>query len=377
MINRDTKLNLKSKNGYFFTMDKKYLDQFRKELDDFISNDTYFNSRLFAKKVMFTQEVKSNNTVEGIKDEITIIEKLIEDAKCISNEERRRRIINLYKGYKYIMTGEKITEDNVKKLYGILSEDLLSKEDRTRMGEYYRNAPVYILNCGRLDDSMRQGIESDKVSEYMKYYFDFINNSYNFNDDSEIFIKSQIMHFYFVHIHPYFDINGRTSRTIAMWFLLNNNVYPYIILNRGINFDSSYDKTIRECEDICDVTKFLKYMLINTKKELEKEWIMRALSSDVSRDWSAIDYQTLEYFISLKGNMTVLDFNALYNRYNDKKKPKEVFETMLLPLIEDGIICVEKETNKVMFDNTHNMVLSLNKNKLKDLDTSKLTRTSI
>lgn len=144
MINRDTKLNLKSKNGYFFTMDKKYLDQFRKELDDFISNDTYFNSRLFAKKVMFTQEVKSNNTVEGIKDEITIIEKLIEDAKCISNEERRRRIINLYKGYKYIMTGEKITEDNVKKLYGILSEDLLSKEDRTRMGEYYRNAPVYI-----------------------------------------------------------------------------------------------------------------------------------------------------------------------------------------------------------------------------------------
>ena len=103
MINRDTKLNLKSKNGYFFTMDKKYLDQFRKELDDFISNDTYFNSRLFAKKVMFTQEVKSNNTVEGIKDEITIIEKLIEDAKCISNEERRRRIINLYKGYKYLI----------------------------------------------------------------------------------------------------------------------------------------------------------------------------------------------------------------------------------------------------------------------------------
>mgnify|MGYP003296361204 FL=1 len=76
------------------------------------------------------------------------------------------------------------------------------------------------------------------------------------------------MHFYFVYIHPYFDINGRTSRTVAMWYLLNNSIYPYIIFNRGINFDSTYDKTIRECKDRYEITKFLKYMLINVKKEL-------------------------------------------------------------------------------------------------------------
>ena len=375
MMNRDTVLNLRNKNGRLFTLDKRHLDELRRELDDFISSDEYFNSKAFAKNVMFTQEVKANNNVEGIKDEITTIEKIIEDAKSINDEERRGRIINLYKGYKYIMKGKEITPENVHELYMILSEGLLKDEDKSRMGSLYRTAPVYILNNGRLDDSMREGIETDRIPEFMKYYFDFVNNNYNFNDDSEIFIKSQIMHFYFVHIHPYFDINGRTSRTIAMWYLLNNSVYPYIIFNRGINFDSSYDKTIRLCEDISDITKFLKYMLINTKKELEKECVMRTLAQSTSRDWSAIDYQTLEYFISMKGdNKTVLDFNALYNRYNDKKKAREVFETMLLPLIEDGIINIEKETSKVMYGEQHNLLLSLNKDRLKELDTSKLSR---
>ena len=47
------------------------------------------------------------------------------------------------------------------------------------------------------------------------------------------------MHFYFVYIHPYFDVNGRTSRTLAMWYLLNEEAYPYIIFNRAINNNAS------------------------------------------------------------------------------------------------------------------------------------------
>lgn len=378
MMNRDTVLKLKSKTGRLFTLDKNHLDSFRKELELFIDSDDYLNSRNFAKKVMFTQEVKANNNVEGIKDEITLIEDVIRNAQSISDSERRGRIINLYKGYKYIMKGEEITEENVAKLYKILSEGLLCTEDQKRMGDLYRTAPVYILNNGRLDDTMREGLETSKIPEYMKYFFDFVNNDYPVYDRAEAFIKSQIMHFYFVHIHPYFDINGRTSRTIAMWYLLNNNIYPYIIFNRGINFDSSYDRTIRLCEDCYDLTKFLKYMMINTKKELEKEYVMHYLAQSTNRDWNSVDYQTLEYFISMRGvNKTVLDFNQLYNRYNDKKKAKEVFETMLLPLIEDGILEIEKETSKIMYGEQHNLLLKLNNKKMENLDISKISRISI
>ena len=185
------------------------------------------------------------------------------------------------------------------------------------------------------------------------------------------------MHFYFVYIHRYFDINGRTSRTVAMWYLLNNDIFPYIIFNRGINFDSTYDRTIRECKDRYEITKFLKYMLINVKKELEKEYVMHHLRVASGERWKTLDYQTMEYILSMNGNMTVLDFAALYNRFNDKKKVKEIFETMLLPMIENGSLEIIRETKKDMFDREKNLVLSLNRKRIDEFDTSKITRIGI
>lgn len=87
---------------------------------------------------MFTHELKANNTVEGYNDSMSIIEKVIEDAKSVKDIEKRNRIINLYKGYQYILKGEDITEENVGKLYKILSKDLLNEHDITHMGEIYR-----------------------------------------------------------------------------------------------------------------------------------------------------------------------------------------------------------------------------------------------
>jgi len=374
MTGRREVLPLKTDTGRLFTINREYLSDLVRELETFLDGEDFMNNKTFSKKVLFTHEIKANNTVEGINDSVSLIEKVIENAQQVSDVERRNRIINLYKGYRYILGGKNITEDNVHKLYEILSKDLLSQEDRIRMGAMYRTAPVYILQSGRLDDSMDHGLDADKVPDFMKEFFEYVNNGETFGNATDYFIKSQIMHFYFVYIHPYFDINGRTSRTVAMWYLLNNNIFPYIIFNRGINFDTTYDRTIRECKDRYEITKFLKYMLINVKKELEKEYVMHHLRELSGERWSTIDYQTMEYVLSMNGNMTVLDFAAMYNRFNDKKKVREIFESMLLPMIENGSLEIVRETKKKMFDQEHNLVLSLNRNRMKDIDTNKITR---
>ena len=374
MTGRREVLPLKTDTGRLFTINREYLSDLVRELETFLDGEDFMNNRTFSKKVLFTHEIKANNTVEGINDSVSLIEKVIANAHQVSDVERRNRIINLYEGYRYILQGNDITEENVHKLYELLSKDLLSREDRDRMGIMYRTAPVYILQGGRLDDTMDHGIDESKVPDFMKVFFDYVNNGETFNSPTDYFIKSQIMHFYFVYIHPYFDINGRTSRTVAMWYLLNNDIFPYIIFNRGINFDSTYDRTIRECKDRYEITKFLKYMLINVKKELEKEYVMHHLRVASGERWKTLDYQTMEYILSMNGNMTVLDFAALYNRFNDKKKVKEIFETMLLPMIENGSLVVERETNKDMFQGERNLVLSLNRKRIDEMDTSKITR---
>lgn len=370
-------LPLKTDCGRLFTINREYLSDLVKELESFLENQDYMKNKTFSKKVLFTHEIKANNTVEGINDSVSLIEKVIENAHQVSDIERRNRIINLYEGYKYILQGEDITEENVNKLYKLLSNGLLCEEDLERMGKYYRTAPVYILQNGRLDDTMDKGIEDTRISEFMKEFFDYVNNQEKFDSPTDYFIKSQIMHFYFVYIHPYFDMNGRTSRTVAMWYLLNNDVFPYIIFNRGINFDNTYDRIIRECKGHYELTKFIKYMLINVKKELEKEYMMYHLKSMALRKWDTLDYQTVEYILSMKGNITVLDYAAMYNRFNDKKKVRDVFETMILPLLEDETLAVDRVTKKAMFDGEPNLVLSLNKNRINEIDRSKITRIGI
>ena len=377
MTGRREVLPLKTDTGRLFTINREYLSDLVRELETFLEGEDFMNNKTFSKKVLFTHEIKANNTVEGINDSVSLIEKVIENAHQVSDVERRNRIINLYEGYRYILQGNDITEENVHRLYEILSKDLLSREDRDRMGAMYRTAPVYILQGGRLDDTMDHGLDESKVPDFMKEFFDYVNNGETFGNATDYFIKSQIMHFYFVYIHPYFDINGRTSRTVAMWYLLNNDIFPYIIFNRGINFDSTYDRTIRECKDRYEITKFLKYMLINVKKELEKEYVMHHLRVASVERWDTIDYQTMEYILSMNGNMTVLDFAAMYNRFNDKKKVREIFETMLLPMIENGSLDIVRETGKEMFQGERNLVLSLNRKRIDEMDTSKISRISL
>lgn len=373
LLLRREPLPLKTWSGRIFTLNRVYLNDLVKELEEFLQGEDFMNNKTFSKKVMFTHEIKANNTVEGINDSVSLIEKVIENARSVSDLERRNRIINLYNGYKYILDGKEINEDTVCSLYKILSKGLLCESDRVRMGEKYRTAPVYILQGGRLDDSMDQGISENLIEEYMEYFFQYVNNGDCFDSPTDYFIKSQIMHFYFVYIHPYFDINGRTSRTIAMWYLLNNGIYPYIIFNRGINFDSAYDRTIRECKDRYELTKFIQYMLINVKKELEKEYIMHYLRLASGRKWDTIDYQTIEYFLSMNGNKTVLDYTNMYNRFNDKKRAKDIFST-LEPFIQDGTIRIVRETKKPMYDSVPNLEMEINKKQLQGVDLGKVKR---
>lgn len=368
------KLPLKTLTGIPFRINIDILKEIEEELELFLLEEDFMNTRDFSKKVMFNQEIKANNTVEGYNDSVSFIKKVIENASEEQNIEKRNRIINLYNGYQYILKGQDITEENVLKLYKILSKDLLEEYDLSHMGEKYRKAPVYILKSGRLDDSMDEGIPYKKIEEYMDSYFEFIDTFKVDDSQTEEFIKSQIMHFYFVYIHPFFDINGRSSRTIAMWYLLNKEVYPYIIFNRGINFDSNYDRVIGTSKTRLDITEFLKYMLISVKKELEKEFIIHNLDSQSERQWHTIDYQALNYFLALNGEKTVLDYATTYNRLNTKKNTKTIFENMLLPMIEDETLKITRTTKKNMFENVPNLVLELNKDKVNEINLEKVKR---
>lgn len=359
-------LELPTEKGTKFYVRREPLIPIYDELEEFIGTNHNMGDLHFAKKMLFSHEIKANNQVEGYGDDLSVIESVIEKkTDRIKDELVRKRIYNLYRGYQYILRHKKVDADHLRELYKILSKDLLEESDLSRMGEYYRTAAVYILKNGRIDMELDEGVNHQNINRLMDYYFDFFNNANFPKTMTDEYIKSQILHFYFVYIHPYFDGNGRTSRTMALWHLLKTDSYPYIIFNRGIGFAGSrYDAIIRDAKGTHDITYFLKFMLETVKLELEKESVMQVIANNSTYKLNGIDYQTMLYFLSMKGLKTTGDFVHFYNSLNDKKRVYEIYQEMILPLIDEGILKVLGESKKKLGDNLPNMFLEFNKDLL-------------
>lgn len=367
-------LDLPLENGQKFFLKPDYLKELRDELELFLSDNESMNNLDFTKKVLFSHELQSNNQVEGYGDDIKIINDIItRKVRKISDIEKKRRILNLYKGYQFILKYKRVNEISLKKLYDILSKDLLIPYDLQFMGELYREDAVYIVSDFLDLENCEQGVDYHNISNLITNYFNFFNNTQENNITGD-FINSQILHFYFVYIHPYFDVNGRTSRTMSMWYLLKKEAYPYIIFNRGIPFHcNDYYDVIKKSKMSHDLTSFILYMMREVKIELEKEFIVQNIASNVNYELTSEDYQTILYFMSINGLKSVLDFTSLYNRLIEKKKVKEIYDSMIVPLIDKDVLEVVRYTKKNMFGNTPNMVLELNKKKI-DCDLSKVKR---
>ncbi len=372
------KLDLISERGNNFYYSEEILKDIYRELLLFLENTSNLDNLHFAKKMLFSHEIKANNQVEGYGDDLLLIENIIKKKEQeIKDINVRKRIVNLYRGYQFILNHDIVSEQVLKELYDILSNGLLDVYDLNHMGELYRLAPVYILRCGRLDDSIDEGVNYQIVPKLMQKYFQFLNLDKFDLDKVDSYLKSQILHFYFVYIHPYFDVNGRTSRTIAMWYLLSQEAYPFIIFNRGISFKGSiYDKIISEAKQSLNLTKFLNLMLITVKTELEKESVIQNIAHNVNYKLQGIDYQTLLYFLTMNGIKSAKDFTFFYNRFNDKKRALEIYNEMLLPLIEMNILVVKRYTKKYITSDVPNMTLDLNINNI-DMDLSLLKRIKI
>jgi hypothetical protein len=352
-----------------FYVNRIHFLSLKNDLKEFFSSQQYMLSKEFANDVLFTHEVKFNNAVENYNDDIQVVEQtILKQTRKLSIQEMR--IVNLYHGYRYIFDYDKdINEDTLKVLYHKLSRGLLDEFELAHMGEFYREEPVYIYYSSNLNTEPDQGVSACDLDYFMEQFFAFVDKDFSCDGVDE-YIKSQIMHFYFIYVHPYFDINGRTARTTSIWYLLNKMCYPYIIFNRGITYSKqTYYNVIRRCVKRGDVTPFVDYMLKTVLLELQKEYVIHHVNEEIPL--SSIEHQTLHYILSLKGLKTVKDFTCFYNHHNEKLKPKAVYQDMILPLIEKEIVQVDRTTSTLIAPGLENIVFSFNDDRF-DMDKEKV-----
>lgn len=368
MFSKKTYCDLPLQNGAKFYLKAKALEGLKKELDEFLEWDKHMESIHFAKRMMFSHELKANDQLEGYVDDIEAIEAIIAKKTArFKNRDKKQRVLNLYHGYQYILTHSKMDSKHLKELYAILSDELLDEYSKYNMGDMYREARVFIFKNGRPSIDMDEGVKWQNIESLMNSYFRFVHANINPSSPTDEYIKSQIMHLYFVYVHPYFDVNGRTSRTMSLWYLLKQSAYPYIIFNRGISFKgTAYDQAVREATRKHDMTPFLLMMLDTLKVELEKEHIMQEIDENTPYDLGSLEFQTLLYFLTMSVTKTSGEFARFYNRFNDRKPLAEIQSEMLEPLIDMDILKVESIAQDSINSANPNLVLSLNESKFEN-----------
>ena len=228
------------------------------------SQDQYYGIKAAEDEIIATSAIES---IDFSRDSVRRILK-----GMAPNDEQEIRILGVKHGLEFIAdTANKITEENLYKLYMMTVGDFLTGDDKLLDCNLYRHDTVYIVS----DRVEHSGLDHKKVPEFMKSLIEFINAEDGIND----LIKAAVIHFYIAYVHPYFDGNGRMARLVHLWFLIQKGYQSALF----IPFSSQIEKSRKAYYDaftaveenknysgIIDVTPFILYFINNVYNKINE-----------------------------------------------------------------------------------------------------------
>lgn len=167
----------------------------------------------------FELEYTHNSTaIEG--NTLTLLETkvVLEEGLSVGGKHLREiyEVINHNKAYQYIKRciaeGLKLNESIIKNIHAILMENIM-------VGGIYRNVDVYISGAEHTPPS-----PSEMYTQIKGFYLDLIDKTFESPIQSAAWTHAE-----FVRIHPFVDGNGRTSRLIMNYQLMENGYLPISI----------------------------------------------------------------------------------------------------------------------------------------------------
>jgi Fic family protein len=199
-----------------------------------------------------TSAVYSSN-IEGNSVDVNAYINSVMSRQAFKSEQEIEAINDLVQAYEFAQNNP-LTEANLLQTHHILSQTILIKDKRgvyrtDRMGVFDSTGLVYLA------------IEDPFVPEKMQELFaDIAGLQTKSLTLAEAFYHASLIHLKFVHIHPFWDGNGRAARLLEKWFLsevTNGRAWKiqsekyykehladyYNNINLGVNYyELNYDK---------------------------------------------------------------------------------------------------------------------------------------
>lgn len=205
---------------------------------------------IFPKKFIY-----NSNNIEGSRIPEEEVMKIIENKKYkykIKNEIQE--VDNSLKSWDFIQDKFLFNNIHIKKLYHILTKDLLQET-----GIKYPRGFKKVINV--VNNSMTTSPEN--VS------WEIIKLVQDYKDGKKYTFPLQAafdFHLKYEQIHPFENGNGRTGRFIMNKILLQNNLFPMIVFTEN---KKAYFNAIASCTS-GNKKKYYKFMLEQYKKTLDE-----------------------------------------------------------------------------------------------------------
>lgn len=209
--------------------------------------------------------------IEGNELDFRQAEKVMQGQDVVARERDVQEVINYRRAMEFIGTAKvvdrkiPVDEELIKKLHRLTVEKILGED---KSGEY-RETQVVIRNSWTGEVSFKPPL-SIAVPIQMKELIDFINK------DAEIHpvLKSGVVHYEFVRIHPFVDGNGRVARCLATLILFQEgyDIRKFFSLEEYFDTDpANYYRALQSVQASNeDLTTWLEYYTQGLAIELAK-----------------------------------------------------------------------------------------------------------
>jgi Fic family protein len=225
----------------------------------------------FRKDAM-VRSVHHGTHIEGNELNFSQAERVLDGQDVPARERDIQEIINYREVMKFVENsqqteGKEVTESIIKKIHKLTVDRILDSE---KCGEY-RKTQVVVKNSITREVSFRPPMAAAVIFQ-IKDLIAFINSSSG--EDVHPVLKSGIVHYELVRIHPFVDGNGRVARALSTLILFKEGYDIRKFFSLEEYFDSnalSYYDALQSVEkNNGDLTRWLEYFSLGLAIELSK-----------------------------------------------------------------------------------------------------------
>ena len=294
-------------------------------------------------------EAHHTTHIEGTRLTLEQAERLLEGKRVSeADPEDVRELLNYRRAFDFVSEhlegGAPISEGLIREIHKRLVEGV--RGGIAAPGEY-RKIQNYVVNSGT-GETVYTPPPAHDVPFMMAELVDWLNRE----KETHPVLVSGIAQFQFVHIHPFLDGNGRTSRLLSTLCLYRAGYDFKRLFTISEYYDRdriSFYRAIQSVrESAMDMTGWLEYFVEGLTAQLAevKKRGEQAIRRDVlvkQHGLSDRQAKALEY-IQEHGSLTIQDFERLCPEVNRRTLQRD-----LKKMVEDGILSAEGETHNLMY----------------------------